>query len=120
MGVKTFKDIIVWQKSHKLVLRVYKITIEFPDYERYGLFSQLRRSAISISSNIVEGFKRRGKDKFTFYYYAEASLEEVKYQILLGYDLKYIKEDDYFLLIEMCDEVGRILNSWIKSSKKTT
>ncbi len=108
MGAKTFKDIIVWQKSHNLVLKVYKITIEFPDYERYGLFSQLRRSAVSIPSNIVVGFKRRGKDKFNFYYYAEASLEELKYQLLLSFDLKYINQNDYLVSIEMCDEVGRM------------
>jgi len=98
MGAKTFKDIIVWQKSHLLVLKVYKITIEFPDYEKYGLFSQLRRCAVSIPSNIVEGFKRRGKDKFNFYYYAEASLEELKYQLLLSRDLKYICQEDYSAL----------------------
>ena len=91
MGAKTFQDLIVWQKAHDLVLKVYKITAGFLE-----------------------------KDKFNFYYYAESSLEELKYQILLSFDLKYIKKDEYFLLVDMCDEVGRILNGWIKSTKKQT
>ena len=57
---KTFKDVEVWQKSHSLVLKIYKITRDFPRYELFGLTSQIRRSAVSIPANIVEGFKRKG------------------------------------------------------------
>ena len=115
--IQTIKDLKVWQKSHELALFTYKITTTFPDYEKYGLVNQMRRSAISVPSNIAEGFKRRGRDKFTFYSYAEASLEELRYQILLSFDLKYINEIDYFKVVELTDEVGKMLNGWVKSLK---
>ena len=58
---RSFEDLIVWQKSHQLTLRVYKLTAEFPKHEIYGLTSQMRRSAVSVAANIAEGFKRRGR-----------------------------------------------------------
>ena len=70
MGAKTFRDLIVWQKAHDLVLKIYKATRNFPDEEKFGLVSQMRRSALSIPSNIVEGFRRKGRDKLNFYYYS--------------------------------------------------
>ena len=77
--IKTFWDLQVWQKAHQLVLVVYKITGSFPTQETYGLVSQLRRAALSVASNIVEGFKRRSvRDSIHFYNMADASLEEVK------------------------------------------
>ena len=115
--MQSFKDLIVWQKSHQLVLSVYSVTIDFPEYEMYTLISQIRRCAISIPSNIVEGFKRTGRSKFNFYNYSEASLEELKYQILLSYELKYLTEDKYNQIKNSCDEVGKILNTWIRVSK---
>ncbi len=115
--IRTINDLKAWEKSHKLVLLVYKATVAFPEHEKYGLVSQIRRCAISVPSNIAEGFKRRGKDKFNFYYYAEASLEELKYQILLSYELKYIKKEKFIQLSELANETGRILNGWIKSLK---
>jgi four helix bundle protein len=74
MGACTsFRDLIVWQKSHELVLVIYKITRNFPDEEKFGLISQMRRSAISIPENIAEGFKRKGiKDKVNFYEYCSS------------------------------------------------
>jgi four helix bundle protein len=111
------KDLLVWQKSHQLVLRVYKYTIDLPGEEKFGLLSQMRRCGVSIPSNIAEGFRRKGKDKFQFYSYAQGSLEELKYQILLCYDLNYINQDKYSELINLSNEVGKMLNSWIKSLK---
>jgi four helix bundle protein len=111
------KDLLVWKKAHQLVLRVYQYTIELPVEEKFGLLSQMRRCGVSIPSNIAEGFRRKGRDKFQFYSYAQGSLEELKYQILLCYDLKYIEQNKYLELTNLCNEVGKMLNSWIKSLK---
>jgi four helix bundle protein len=113
----TFKDLKVWQSAHKLTLLIYKITIKFPKDEQYGLISQMRRCGVSIPSNISEGFKRRGRDKFQFYSYSEASLEELKYQILLSYELNYISEVECCELSGLAEETGKLLNGWIKSIK---
>lgn len=93
--IKSFHDLRVWQKAHKLTLQVYALTQTFPAEEKFGLISQLRRAAISVASNIVEGFKRRAKDSLHFYTISEASLEEVRYQMLLAHDLHYIVSDDF-------------------------
>ena len=115
MGAQSFRDLIVWQKAHCLALEIYKITANFPDCERFGLISQMRRCAISIPSNIAEGLKRRGKHKMVFYNYSESSLEELKYQLLLSLDLNYIKNNQYDPVIGLCDEIGKILNNWFKA-----
>jgi len=76
---KTFEDLLVWQKSHEFVLEVYKITKQFPKEEVYGLTSQFRRAAVSISANIAEGYKRKStKEKLRFYNISQASLEECR------------------------------------------
>ncbi len=112
----TFKNIKVWQKAHELVLKIYKVTKDFPSPEKYGLTAQLRRSAASIATNIVEGYKRKGvKDFAHFLNMADSSLEETKYHLLLARDLKYIDDDNHKRLIAMSEEVGRILNGFQKS-----
>ena len=89
-------NLIVWQKSHELTLKIYQITQSFPKDELFGLTSQIRRASISIPSNIVEG-KARGsnKDFKRFLLIARGSLEELKYQLLLARDLKYVDELKY-------------------------
>jgi len=68
MRAKTFEDLVVWQKVHRWVLKIYKFTRTFPKEEQFGLISQLRRAAVSIPANIAEGFKKKGKaDKARFY-----------------------------------------------------
>lgn len=106
----TFREIKVWQKAHELVIEIYKITKEFPNSEKYGLVTQLRRSAASIATNIVEGYKRRSSKDFAhFLNMADASLEETKYHLLLACDLKYLGNDIYEQLLIKADEVGRML-----------
>ena len=88
--IKHFTDLIVWEKSHQLVLEVYKMTKKFPSEEKFGITSQMRRSAYSIPANIAEGFKRPGaKDKIRFYNIAQGSLSELSYFLILSKDLKY-------------------------------
>lgn len=120
----TFKDLIVWQKSHLLVLKIYEITQLFPREEIYGLTSQLRRAAYSIPANIVEGKKKKKKKKtiphqLSFINIAEGSLEEVKYFLILSKDLKYIEEDTYNELLKDAEEIGKLLNGYEKFIKNS-
>ena len=111
----TFKDIQVWQKAHKLVLDIYRITKGFPDSEKYGLTAQLRRSVASVPTNIVEGYKRKSdKDFAHFLNMADSSLEETKYHLLLAHDLGYLSKDEYEQSIMLADEVGRMLAGFQK------
>lgn len=107
--------LIVWQKSHRLVLKIYELTKTFPKEEQYALTTQIRRAAVSIPSNIVEG-KARGfsKDYKRFLLMARGSLEELKYQMLLARDLHYIDEQKYRDIFKDMDEVGRLLGGLIK------
>ena len=113
---KSFKDLIVWQKAHNWVLTVYQLTQKFPPDERFGLTSQLRRSATSVPSNIVEGFKRRGSaDKLRFLNIAEASLAEATYQLLLANDLDYAETTAFQ---SAADEVDKLLNAYSRAIER--
>jgi four helix bundle protein len=110
LAAKTFRDLIVWQKAHQLVLAIYRFTEEFPKTETYGLSSQLRRAAVSVPANIAEGFKKTGRpDKARFMNMAQGSLEECRYYLILADDLGYGKTDG---LYNRLDEVSRLLNSY--------
>jgi len=108
--VKTgsFKDLIVWQKAYKLVLETYKATRDFPKHEVYGLSQPTRRAAVSIPSNIAEGYSRRNKGEYIhFLSLAYSSLAELETQYLLSKDLKYLKKND--IVKGLLGEIGRIL-----------
>lgn len=112
---QSFRDLIMWQKAHELVLGVYTKTKDFPKEEVYGLTSQIRRSSMSVAANIAEGFKRKGKrDKIRSYNIAQGSLLETEYFLMLSQDLKYGEMKD---LMMKADEVGRILDAYIKTIK---
>ena len=107
--------LIVWQRSHELVLKIYKITKDFPKDEQFGLTSQIRRASASVPSNIVEGKARcSNKEYKRFLLIARGSLEETKYQLLLAKDLKYIDENIYREIYKNMDEVGKLLGGLIK------
>lgn len=110
-----YRKLIIREKSHALVLKIYEITKSFPKDEQFSLTSQVRRAAVSIPSNIVEG-KARGSNKEykRFLLMARGSLEELKYQVLLAKDLKYISEVNYKEIYSRMDEVGRLLGGLIK------
>ena len=113
---KTFRDLIVWQKAHQLVLKIYQHTKDFPSDEKYGLVSDMRRAARSVPTNIVEGYKRKGyKDALNFFNISEASLEELKYHTLLSFDLGYLDVVKYRELENLEKEVGRLLDKWQKT-----
>jgi four helix bundle protein len=106
----------VWKLSHQLTIEVYKITQVFPKAEQFGLVSQVRRSASSVPTNIIEGQARQYKKEFIqFLYIAKGSLEETNYHLFLSKDLGYISETDYKLLSEMCTRIKMMLYKLIKS-----
>ncbi|MHB9025275.1 MAG: four helix bundle protein [Armatimonadota bacterium] len=107
---QSFEDLLVWQKAHAFVLSVYRMTEGFPKTETFGLTSQLRRAAISIPANIVEGFKKRGKaDKVRFLNISQGSLEECRYYLILARDLGYADTTE---AAPQLDEVARLLGSY--------
>jgi len=107
--------LITFRKSHELVLKIYNITATFPKEELFGLTSQIRRAAVSIPSNIVEG-KARGSSKEykRFLLVARGSLEETKYHLLLARDLKYIDKEKYEEVLDLTREVGRLPSGLLK------
>jgi four helix bundle protein len=116
--IKKFTDLVVWKEGHKLVLSVYSLTKIFPKEEVFGLVSQMRRAVVSITSNIVEGFGRKGyKEKIQFYYLAQGSLIELTNQIIISKDIKYISEKEYDSLITQSENVHRLLQGLITKSK---
>lgn len=116
MKIQSFKDLMVWQKSRELTLEIYKITTLLPEDEKFGLISQMRRAAVSVSANIAEGFKRKGiKDKINFYNIAQSSLSELESYLLLSADLKYITSNNK--IDSLIYEISKMLNSLISVIK---
>lgn len=119
--IRNFKDLQVWHKAHSLVLLVYKVSQSFPDIERFGITSQLRRAVVSIAANIVEGFHRyTANDSLHFYTIALGSLEEVRYYCILVRDLGYVDDGVYQQLETLASEVGKMLTSWIQSQRNAS
>jgi four helix bundle protein len=105
-----FSDLKVWQRSHALVLEIYKATKSYPGDERFGLVSQLRRAAVSVPANIAEGAKREtAADYARFLNIAEGSLSETEYLLLLSRDLGYIAPEIYEPLQREASEIARML-----------
>lgn len=118
MSIHTFKDIIAWQKSHLLVLGIYKQTSTFPSHEQFGLTNQIRRASVSVVSNIAEGFGRRTvADRVHFYDMARASLHEVQAQLLVAKDVGFISEEAYATLDEASVECHKLLTGLINKTK---
>ena len=117
-ALKNFKDLIVWQKSYKLVLGIYKLTKNFPQFELYGLGQQLRRAAVSIPSNITEGYGRKHKAEYKqFLSIAYASLSELETQYMLSIDLGYVKQNPD--IEKLVKEVGAMLYRMLNPKNET-
>ena len=109
----------VWRLAHQFTLEVYRVSEKFPSSEMYGLTSQLKRSASSVPTNIIEGQARQYKKEFVqFLYIAKGSLEESDYQLLLAKDLGYISIKEYEKLEDICIRIKMMLYKLIKSIKK--
>lgn len=118
--IRAFTDLHVWQKGHKLVLQIYKLTKAFPKGEFFGLVDQLRRAAVSLTSNIAEGFSRFSyKEKAQFYYMSLGSLTEIQNQLLIAKDLSYLPSEDFNKLADLTVEINKMLNVLIKKTKNT-
>ncbi len=116
--IKEFTDLVAWQEAHALVVLLYEETANFPTDERFGLTNQMRRAAVSITSNIAEGFGRQGyKEKIQFYYIAHGSLVELKNQILIAKDVGYLPASSQQKLFDQLAVSHRLLQGLIKRSK---
>lgn len=126
MGIKNnefgkitkFTDLIVWQEGHKLVLMVYKITKNFPDWERFALSNQLIRAVVSFTSNIAEGFARKSaKDKANFYITSQTSLIEVQNQLLIARDVGHISKEDFVKIANQTVVCHKLIIGLIKATR---
>ncbi len=116
---KTYKDLLIWQKGISLVKEVYRCTETFPADEKFGLTSQIRRSAVSIPSNIAEGWGRDSiSSNVQFLKIARGSLMELETQLIIAFELNFIEKDKYDKLIELITEESKMLNAFISSIGK--
>ncbi len=114
--LKNYKELKVWQKSYDLCLMIYRITAQFPKEERYGLTSQIRRSVVSIASNIAEGYGRKTTlDYIRMLYISYGSVCELETQILLAGDLDFIEKGELSTTKKDIAEIERMLKALIKS-----
>lgn len=124
MGQSTIKivkytDLIVWRESRKLATLVYELTKKFPSTEVYGLTSQMRRAAVSIPSNIAEGFGRASaKEKNQFYYIANGSLLEVETQGYIALDVDLLSKQNLQQLLQQTTVTQKLLYGLIKANKE--
>ena len=112
---KGFQQLKVWEKSHSLVLDIYKNTKSFPSEEQYCLTNQIRRSAISVAANIAEGCSKTTKEFLRFLDISHASLQETKYHLILSKDLGYISSNQFSSMMDMANEIGKMLYGLKKS-----
>ena len=116
--IQSFTGLKAWQSAHQLVLEIYEITRSFPKEERFGLTSQIRRAAVSISSNLAEGFSRQSKrEKIQFYSVALGSLTETQNQLLICKDVKYINQDQFMTIADKTVTTSKLINGLTKSIK---
>ncbi len=110
--MQRFTELKVWQRGHSLVLEIYKLSAGFPQDEKFGLTSQLRRAALSVPTNVAEGSKRRSNQEYArFLNVAEASLAETEYLLMVGRDLGYIDREKTEAILQELTEVARMLSS---------
>jgi four helix bundle protein len=116
--IKTFTDVKAWQESHKLALQVYKLIKKLPKNEDFALTMQIKRAAVSVTSNIAEGYGRAtAVDQKHFYIMASGSLYELKNQLILVKDLKYISETEFKEIAQQANIAHKILNGLIRAHK---
>lgn len=113
--IKSYRDLDIWNAGIRLVKGIYKLTEKFPKHEVYGLVSQMRRSAISIPSNVAEGFRRyHNKEYRQFLYTALGSCAELETQITISKELEYIEKNKEIVLLEKLDHLCRMISNLIK------
>jgi len=117
--LNSIEKLDVYKRTHLLTLDLYKLTKNFPKSEKYGLINQIRRAAVSINSNLIEGAHRNGvKEYIQFAGIARGSSGELKYQLLLAKDLKYIKKEKYKELKKEINDISKMIAGLIRSLRK--
>lgn len=115
---QSFKDLVAWQRAADLTVAIYQLTSEFPDSERFGLTNQMRRAAVSIASNIAEGYGRSTKGEYyLFLGHARGSCCELETQILLAKRLSFGTQSAHDAAEHLCNDVSRLLGALMKSIK---
>jgi four helix bundle protein len=113
-----YKELVIWKRAIKLTVDIYKISKEFPSDEKFGLISQMRRSSVSIPSNIAEGAGRRTDGEFAnFLGIALGSVCELETQLFVAHELEYLKDDDFMSLTSELTEIQKMLYSFILKFK---
>ncbi len=116
--ISSFRDLEAWKRGHSFVLEVYRLAEKFPQKEQFALTSQICRAAVSVTSNIAEGFARSShKEKLHFYAISLGSLAEVQSQLLIARDIRYITDDEFNTIELRAEEVGRILGGLVKKTR---
>jgi four helix bundle protein len=116
--IEKFTDLVAWQEGHKLVIMIYRATKNYPKEEMFGIISQMRRCAVSVVSNIAEGFSRKTfRDKNQFYIMALGSVSELQSQLLISRDLRYMDNKKFTEIAEKTVLVSKLVNGLIKGNK---
>lgn len=117
--ISSYKDLLVWQKAITLVKEIYLLTKTLPEEEKFGLISQMRRCAVSIPSNIAEGWGRNSTKSYVqFLTIARGSLLELETQIIICKELTYISNENYNIITNLIVEESKMLNSLVKAINK--
>jgi len=115
--IYSFEKLSVWQDIRELNKKIYKLTATYPDNEKFGLVSQMRRASISIGSNLAEGSTRTGsKDQAHFYQIAYSSSIELLSQLIVSHDLEFISSEDYNQIRVLIEKISFKLNSLRKAT----
>jgi four helix bundle protein len=115
--IRSFTELETWKEGHKFVLKIYSATNSFPQREAYSLTDQMRRSAISVTSNIAEGFSRRTKkDKSQFYFMALGSTTELQNQLVIARDLGYMSQKEFQIIGDQSIRVSKLIRGLLKTA----
>ena len=116
--MQDYRKLDIWKLSHELTMQIYRITIEFPADERFNLTSQIRRSCVSIPSNIAEGCGRSSNAELVrFLYIAMGSAQELDYQLFLSFELNYLTQESYESIKQQLTILQKKLNKFIQTLK---
>ena len=120
-GIKSYKDLLIWQKGFQIVISTYKLIKDFPQEELYALTSQIKRASVSITSNIAEGYGRNTDKSFShFIDISRGSLYELETQLLIAKELEYIQDLDMFNhVISLINEESKMINAFYNSISKS-
>ena len=119
--IKSFEDLIIWREARKFANSIYQLTKNFPQEELYGLTSQIRRAAVSVMSNIAEGFDRRTTKEFiNFLVIARASVSEVQNDLYISLDLNYINKESFQTTYNHAQKIAKLINGLITYLRSQT